>query len=415
MRGLIFGILTCLILERASALLPGLKVAHTARKCRSALPASTQDKIMSSYLAEQRVLQRERREERTRQEYFDEINALVDGVHPSFNRLTEPHFWEQFSRGLTIASDPGTATIEAKFPGVLGSHVKESMLLNGGDVDTALDHLKKRGYSGVENVDWQKVGVDLQALANTMEALKAAGWPPVFVLMFDEAWRLLEGLFSVMQPLLGEDCELEASLYGWALEPPTLTPEGELEKVGGNFGQPHRDFPYDQCHLEDGSPSVVSVWIPFVQASLDNGCMYVVPRENDPLFDQPDDKFHLTPTLRPFPYSHVRPLNTGAGSVLMWNTCTIHWGSSCSPAEYLGEGEESRKSIAMSFRVPQSKQAMREKEWDQYGRLPFTQMEIAKGIPLAERMKLCLRGLKMYSVWHPEFHGFDKALVTARQ
>ena len=29
-----------------------------------------------------------------------------------------------------------------------------------------------------------------------------------------------------------------------------------------------------------------------------------------------------------------------------------------------------------------------------------------------ERMKLCLRGLKMYSVWHPEFHGFDKALVT---
>ena len=216
---------------------------------------------MSSYIAEQRALQRERREERTRQEYFDEINALLERKHPSYERLCASEFWEQFSRGLSpIARDPSTATIEAKFPGVLGSHVKESILLNGGDVNTALDHLRKRGYSGVENVDWQMVGVDLQALANTMEALKAAGWPPVFVLMFDEAWRLLEGLFSVLQPILGEDCELEASLYGWALEPPSLTPEGELERVGSNFGQPHRDFPFNQCHLEDGTPSVVSVW-----------------------------------------------------------------------------------------------------------------------------------------------------------
>jgi hypothetical protein len=401
-------------LERALALVPSLRSASRVSRVHS-LRASTQDRIMSAYLAEQRALQRERREERTRQEYFDEINALVEGQHPSYEKLCSTEFWEQFSRGLSpIASDPSTATIDAKYPGILGSHVTESILLNGGDVDTALDHLKKRGYSGVENVDWLMVGVDLQALADTMESLKAAGWPPVFVLMFDEAWRLLEGLFSVLEPILGDGCELEASLYGWALEPPSLTAEGELEKVGGNFGQPHRDFPYDQCHLEDGSPSVVSVWIPFVKASLDNGCMYVVPRENDPLFDKPQDKYHLTPTQRPFPYSHVRPLNTGAGTVLMWNTCTIHWGSSCSPAEYLGEGEESRKSIAMSFRVPQSVQAMREKEWDQYGRLPFTREEIAKGIPMHERMKLCLRGLKMYSVWHPEFHGFDKALVTAK-
>ena len=35
------------------------------------------------------------------------------------------------------------------------------------------------------------------------------------------------------------------------------------------------------------------------------------------------------------------------------------------------------------------------------------------GIPMHERLKLCLRGLKMYSVWHPEFHGFDKTLVSA--
>ena len=36
----------------------------------------------------------------------------------------------------------------------------------------------------------------------TMDALKAAGWPPVFVFMYDETWRLLEALFDVTAPLL---------------------------------------------------------------------------------------------------------------------------------------------------------------------------------------------------------------------
>jgi hypothetical protein len=99
--------------------------------------------------------------------------------------------------------------------------------------------------------------------------------------------------------------------------------------------------------------------------------------------------------------------------VLIWNTCTIHWGSACSPAAYLTQGEESRKSIAMSFRVPQSKQQMRDKEWKQYGRLPFSKGELQAGVPLDERLKLCIRGLMMYSVWHPEFTGFNKALITA--
>ncbi len=373
---------------------------------------------MAGYMAEQRALQRERRELRTKEEFFDEMKSLVAGTHASHAKLTSASFWDELSVGMApISSNPKTQTAHALFGGTNsdGDHAKSTSLLNGGNVEEALNHLKARGYSGVEDIEWEKLGVNLQAIANTMENLKAKGWPPVFVLMFDETWRLLEGLFAVMEPIMGEGCELEASLYGWALEPPTLTAEGEVEKVGGNFGQPHRDFPFDQCHLEDGvTPSVVSVWIPMVQATLDNGCMYVIPREMDPLFDKPEDKYHLTPTLRPnFPYAHVRPLNTGAGSVLIWNTCTIHWGSACSPKEYLISGEESRKSIAMSFRVPQSKQAMREKEWEQYGRLPFTKAEIQGGVTLEQRLQLCIRGLMMYSVWHPEFNGFEKALITA--
>lgn len=407
---------SCFYIVLIAVVAEGFRSPLGASSPSRVLKSSTQEDIMQGYLAEQRALQRERRELRTKQEFFDEMNSLIDGTHGSYDKLTSASFWDELGRGMApISSSPGTQTVKALYgEGGGKSHVKDTTLLNGGDVKGALDHLKARGYSGVEEVSWNEIGVNLQAIADTMEHLKASGWPPVFVLMFDETWRMLEGLFEIMEPIMGEGCELEASLYGWALEPPTMTAEGEVEKVGGNFGQPHRDFPFDQCHLDDGeTPSVVSVWIPMVQATLDNGCMYVVPREMDPLFDRPEDKYHLTPTLRPFPYAHVRPLNTGAGTVLIWNTCTIHWGSACSPTEYLTQGEESRKSIAMSFRVPQGKQAMREKEWEQYGRLPFTKSEIQEGVPLHERLKLCIRGLMMYSVWHPEFNGFERALITA--
>ena len=60
-----------------------------------------------------------------------------------------------------------------------------------------------------------------------------------------------------------------------------------VEKVGVNFGTPHRDITYSNCHgAEDGKPDILSLWIPVVPVSTENGCMYVIPRENDPQFDK---------------------------------------------------------------------------------------------------------------------------------
>ena len=66
----------------------------------------------------------------------------------------------------------------------------------------ALKMLLNRGFCGVKDIDWKALGVDFSVLARTMDALKAAGWPPVFVYMFDETWRVLEVLFDVTAPLL---------------------------------------------------------------------------------------------------------------------------------------------------------------------------------------------------------------------
>ena len=37
-----------------------------------------------------------------------------------------------------------------------------------------------------------------------------------------------------------------------------------IDSPGGNFGKPHRDDSFDQCHDADGRPSVLTVWVPLV-------------------------------------------------------------------------------------------------------------------------------------------------------
>ena len=63
---------------------------------------------------------------------------------------------------------------------------------------------------------------------------------------------------------------------------------------------PHRDSSYDRCvSPEDGRPIKLSVWVPLVDATLDNGCMYVLPKNCDALFDKPHDRFHMRPVEPP--------------------------------------------------------------------------------------------------------------------
>ena len=57
----------------------------------------------------------------------------------------------------------------------------------------------------------------LRRIDASMESLKLAGWPPVFVFLFDEPWLLIDRMFELVSPILGKDCLLESSMYGWAL------------------------------------------------------------------------------------------------------------------------------------------------------------------------------------------------------
>jgi hypothetical protein len=92
-------------------------------------------------------------------------------------------------------------------------------------------------------------GVNPSALADTTQALQIGCFSARVYLMLDETWRLCGGLFDIMGPLLGRyshKIELEASVFGWALNQPELCELEEdvkTEKIGDNFGMSHPDLP----------------------------------------------------------------------------------------------------------------------------------------------------------------------------
>jgi len=204
-------------------------------------------------------------------------------------------------------------------------------------------------------------GLERRLLA-AVGALARAGWPPVFVYVFDEAWEVLMRLWDAAEAVLGGECLLEESLAAFQLR----AKEGEAvvqnskdargrRHVGTNFGIPHRDYTYADAHFADGSLKLLSVWVPLNDATLQNGCMYVVPKEFDSRWDRDgthEHKFAMTDglfgnnTFLHFPIDGLRPLPAKAGSFLAWGGSAIHWGSSCHRAC----ADDPRTSIAVVFR-----------------------------------------------------------------
>ena len=210
-------------------------------------------------------------------------------------------------------------------------------------------------------------------------------------------------------------------MYAWALQRPDMPTGGGStgspaaagkEPVGTvGFGTPHRDITYSNCHGSDGSPDILSLWIPVVDVDPHNGCMYVIPRESDPQFSLDVAKKDQDPFSHRFPYEAVTPLApAAAGSALIWHPNLIHWGSACKATSALPP----RKSIAMAFRVRDTRRPSTEKEITRYGRAPLTREEMLNGGPdLTQRIRMIAKAIQLYNVWYPLYDGFEIDLIDS--
>ena len=113
--------------------------------------------------------------------------------------------------------------------------------------------------------------------------------------------------------VLGAGCVLEPSFAAFRLSHTKATVK-QRAYVGQNFSRPHRDYSFsDSIEAEAEAEAtravesdekeccerprenatrgerlkVLSVWVPLNDVTLKNGCMFVVPKPNDPHFHDP--------------------------------------------------------------------------------------------------------------------------------
>ena len=219
-----------------------------------------------------------------------------------------------------------------------GLHIGSSAPLpRGGGVDvddealsSAAAHMRAVKYCAMPALF---SAADLADVNRAVDGVVAEGWPAVFAILFDETWR----------------CCRSAALTGM------------LEQF---FGGPFVQLPQFWIHLvpavsgargwkphfDSLEPGRVSVWIALTEATLENGCMHLIPPDALPASFQTKEFMPAIPiddVLRAL--QATRALPAPAGAALAWEHEVFHWGGRAtdprSPRramslEFLGPGVE---------------------------------------------------------------------------
>jgi len=172
----------------------------------------------------------------------------------------------------------------------------------------------------------------VERMRAAVAAVQDAGWPPVFAWIFDEFWSVTRArpFADLLTTILGAGYHQTPSIW-------THVVPGQRGAAGWTPHVDHR-----------GAGTRVTVWIPLSDATVDSGCMCVLPRHLVP--PKLVGRWYDTPTLtmkEAIALIHAgRPLPATAGSVLGWNAELLHWGAA---REHAGDP---RISYSMEFAAP---------------------------------------------------------------
>ena len=144
------------------------------------------------------------------------LQGLLFGDHDVTERFVSAEYWEELSDGHLHVCKDFDSRIEVSrhtgycIPGGFTSQAAAS----------ALATLDEEGFTVLPA---PCAAALVSALHRTLGRLQSCGWPAPFLLIYDEAWLLVDGIWALYADLLGIDCRLEADLNVWAL----LTPDQE--------------------------------------------------------------------------------------------------------------------------------------------------------------------------------------------
>ncbi len=158
--------------------------------------------------------------------------------------------------------------------------------------------------------------IEMAKLADAVKLLAVEQWPTIFAMVYDEFWQLYQRAGSVLNHILGANYRQLPNFWVYHVAP------GQE----GSGWAPHRDRAQTITVRKDGMPDSMTIWIALNDATLFNGCMYVLPARRDANYPHSPWTFELGVQ----DLQSIRALPCKAGSILSWNESLIHWGSKSS-------------------------------------------------------------------------------------
>jgi hypothetical protein len=219
-----------------------------------------------------------------------------DEVKNLFLRAADCAYWRTLCPELGIMNQQGLEDLQG-------------VPLSSEQAAWACAHLERHGYFQIPGVIAPAVAT---RMSKAVETLRSSGWPPVFSFMYDEFWAIprTPSLVNFLSRRLGTGYVQAAGVWTYRVDP----------QARASGWSPHVDSRNDEERI--------TIWIPLTDATVENGCMYVIPQDRVPpslpacYLDwttvSHDD---LGVLLR-----NVTPLPATAGSALGWTNSLIHWG-----------------------------------------------------------------------------------------
>ena len=228
-------------------------------------------------------------------------------------QVRRPAYWRELNPELSVTDHFDMRAIRAR-------------KISAAERRSALQNLKSAGYFQIDDLYPASL---MQRLKRGVEIIQQNDWPPMFVYIYDEYWLLKRSpsLVGLLDEALGPDhLELRNSWCHY------------IQPIPGAHGwAPHMDGP----NLEGR----MSVWFPLTDATLDNGCIYIIPENRVPASmvenfnsGRRTDRAHLRVLLQA-----AKALPVRSGSLLAWNFRVPHWGSTA------GTTTQPRVSITTEF------------------------------------------------------------------
>lgn len=170
-----------------------------------------------------------------------------------------------------------------------------------------------------------------------IDVVERAGWPAVFAFVSDALWRALRApaLSGTLRALLGAG----------ARQLPGVWVHRVSVVEGARGWGPHVDVPGPARRMPDGAPSRLTAWLALTDATLDNGCLHVVPA---PFAGGLAARFHeaeqadMNEVIRLL--HGVRALPVDAGALIGWRLDVLHWGG-------VSTGQASAPRVSVSFEL----------------------------------------------------------------